>query len=124
MKTPSDRLRRLYGLRRRLDVEIAAAERLEGIVCDDVTHEVCRLYEITFDDLIGRRRSAWIVAARRTTCVALSLLGWSSVRIGRQLGRDHTTILHALATATDDERDRAARLVADQQQQQRRRVSA
>lgn len=42
----------------------------------------------------GRDRHPHPVAIRRVFVAVCCALGWSLPRIGRQLGRDHTTIMH------------------------------
>lgn len=61
--------------------EIRAIERLTG-----VSQELMR----------GPSRAAPIVAARWMAIAALRARGWSLPRIGRELNRDHTTVLYAL----------------------------
>jgi hypothetical protein len=46
----------------------------------------------------GRAKGAFVTAQRRALCAALHRQGFSSVEIGRALGRDHTTVLAAIAT--------------------------
>ena len=47
-------------------------------------------------DIIGRRRTACVVAARHDLFVAMWRRGFSIAEIGKTLGRDHTTVIHAL----------------------------
>jgi len=46
--------------------------------------------------ILGRGRQPQVVAARREVCHLLRARGWSQTRIGRALGRDHTTVLRFL----------------------------
>jgi chromosomal replication initiation ATPase DnaA len=54
---------------------------------------------ITEADILGRSRFREHFRARRMVCLELHARGWSYSRIGRLLGRDHTTISHAVRSA-------------------------
>lgn len=47
----------------------------------------------------GRSRAAAMVRLRDRVCLALRAEGWSYPRIGRALGRDHSTVLAACRRA-------------------------
>lgn len=52
---------------------------------------------IRIADLLGRGRVKVLVAARQAAMVRCrEEFGWSMPVIGRQFGRDHTTVLHAI----------------------------
>lgn len=55
-----------------------------------------QLQGVTIEELRGPDRHRPLVTARRIVAAYLHRRGWSSVMIGRYLGRDHTTILHHL----------------------------
>lgn len=58
---------------------------------------------IPADDLLGRRRQPRVARARHLLCwCARDRLGWSYPKIGRVLGRDHTTVLHAVRMVAAD----------------------
>lgn len=61
--------------------EIRAIERLTGV---------------SLAEMKGPSRYAPYVAARWMAIAALRARGWSLLRIGRELNRDHTTVLYAL----------------------------
>jgi chromosomal replication initiation ATPase DnaA len=57
------------------------------------------LSRFTVPQLTGAQRHKGVVRARWALMVALHLRGWSTVQIGRLLGRDHTTIMYGLKQA-------------------------
>jgi len=58
-------------------------------------------FKITLEDLCGRSRSLPIVTARHAVWWLLREHGFKSTWIGRQFGRDHTTILYGVRTLTN-----------------------
>lgn len=54
-------------------------------------------------DILGRTRTALLVAARHQLFADLWREGYGIAEIGRILGRDHTTIAHGLRRALGDE---------------------
>jgi chromosomal replication initiation ATPase DnaA len=57
-------------------------------------------YGVHQDEITGRSRTRTVCQARYAVMCALDDCGWSSVRIGKLLNRDHTTILHGLDRLT------------------------
>jgi len=54
-------------------------------------------FMVTVEELMGKRRTAWLVRARQITMVRLYTTGrYSAGEIGRRFNRDHTTVLHAI----------------------------
>lgn len=80
---------------------LALAER-EGVLHH--LHATAELHAVSLFAILGPRRDARFVRARREAAWRLrALAGLSSVRIGEVLGdRDHTTILHHLRTFEPD----------------------
>ncbi len=75
----------------------------------------CKLYGIPLDDLLGDRRTRFLVRARqRAIATAHAAVGkkdrvrfdtrpgMSLVELGQRFNRDHTTVIHALSVATSD----------------------
>lgn len=61
----------------------------------ELMKEVCAKYGTSLYEVKGRHRNRNIVDARREICYrGMTELKLSSGRIGRTLGRDHTTVLH------------------------------
>ena len=54
---------------------------------------------VTVADIKGRSRLGPVVAARQDVFLALREAGWSFPRIGRAMGRDHSTVMHGVAVA-------------------------
>lgn len=50
-------------------------------------------------EIVGRSKARREFHARRMVCLDLRARGWSYARIGALLGRDHTTIIHAVRSA-------------------------
>ena len=61
-----------------------------------VIKRIEREYGITLADMQGPRRYRPIVRARWALIAALRERGWSLMRIGAFLNRDHTTVMYAL----------------------------
>ena len=53
-------------------------------------------HEVRPTEILGRRRFPRLAAARQEVCRRLVALGWSYAEVGRQLGLDHTTVIHAV----------------------------
>jgi len=54
---------------------------------------VCAEHLVSHEEMLGRRRTRDICAARRDLILRARAAGMSSTYIGQALGRDHTTIL-------------------------------
>ena len=54
---------------------------------------------VTVAEIKGRSRLGAVVAARQDVFLALRESGWSFPRIGRAMGRDHSTVMHGVARA-------------------------
>jgi len=69
-----------------------------GPSVDRVLGAVCQYFGITKQSLLSKRRDPWTVQARQ---LAMYLLhedsGLGVTRVGRELGRDHSTVLHGHA---------------------------
>jgi chromosomal replication initiator protein len=62
---------------------------------DTILRAVCAEFGITKDDLLSKKRDATISHARQITMYLLREdAGLSVARIGRELERDHSTVLH------------------------------
>ncbi|GAC1432974.1 MAG: hypothetical protein NVSMB65_06730 [Chloroflexota bacterium] len=69
-----------------------------GPSVERVLHAVCQYFGISQQALLSKRRDPWTVQARQ---LAMYLLhedsGLGVTRVGRELGRDHSTVLHGHA---------------------------
>ena len=54
---------------------------------------------VTVAEIKGRSRLGRAAAARQDVFLALREAGWSFPRIGRAMGRDHSTVMHGVAVA-------------------------
>lgn len=70
--------------------------------------EACRVRFLRVEDVRGKSRSTSMARARREIAAVMHAAGCSSVEIGRELGRDHSTILYLLGR-TAAAKARAAR---------------
>lgn len=61
-------------------------------ICEEVANEA----RVGVFDILGRSRLGHIAEARKDAMQKASAAGLSAAEIGRQMGRDHTTVLHAL----------------------------
>jgi len=88
------------------DIDVAfAQEALRGILCPatvplDVSliqRVVARHYGVTEEAMRGKRRTSTVVTARQVAMyLARSIAKLSYVEIGRQFGKDHSTVLFAV----------------------------
>ena len=58
--------------------------------------EIAYFHDVSPSDIFGRSRKTKIAAARQEYMYALHRRGLSSPHIGKIVGRDHTTVLHAI----------------------------
>lgn len=57
---------------------------------------VAEVYNVTEANIGGRRRERKYTYPRQMlACAARELLGWSYSRIGREMGHDHTSVIHS-----------------------------
>jgi hypothetical protein len=64
---------------------------------DRLLRLICRLHNVRREDVLSDRRSGGLVSARHHYIWALyRFTVWSMPQIGRLVGRDHTSVLHAL----------------------------
>jgi len=78
-----------------------------NITIEKIINVCCEYYEISRDDLVGKKKSKEIVDPRQIAMyLATEILETPLVTIGRKFGnRDYTTVIHA--------RDKIARLIQD-----------
>jgi hypothetical protein len=86
--------------------ETMPATRLQAFI--DATEAVTG---VPAESLTGDSRAPILVAARRVLNWAMREDGQSYPQIGRMFGRDHTTILHSVRTATFDEQELALQVL-------------
>lgn len=74
--------------------------------------QICKKHDLKVSDLIGKSRKAEIVAARHEAMYLLHRnTNLTKVAIGELFGRDHSTVLSALAKFTPIPRSAELRLV-------------
>lgn len=56
--------------------------------------QICEEHGIERHEFMGKERHRRFSMARADFCVRMHLRGWSYMKIGRLIGRDHTTVLH------------------------------
>lgn len=74
---------------------LSLLERMRRVGLLALAESVASRHHITVGEMLGRRRTTQIVRARQEFYVALRRKGFSYPEIGRIVGRDHTTVLHA-----------------------------
>ena len=106
------RLTELLALRARIDAEIereqAAIARVASIKLEVARtlqrgnwatrsfNATCLHYDVIGDDVLGTCRERPVVAARHVAMWVMRAGGMSLSSIGREVGRDHTTVLHGI----------------------------
>lgn len=72
----------------------------EPLVFNDLLRAAERQFGVAPRELLGRRRTRGVVAARFAVWRACrDELGWSTPYTGKRFGRDHSTIVHGLSEA-------------------------
>lgn len=66
-----------------------------------IDHEA-RALDVDAAEVIGPRQFPALVEARRRVAVRLHALGWSTRAIGRELRRDHSTVIDLLRKPAPD----------------------
>lgn len=72
----------------------------KGLTARTTIADAAARFGVTYDDLTGDGRSAELVEARQQIIIALHDKGWSSRRIANAIGRESSTVRHALRNAT------------------------
>jgi chromosomal replication initiation ATPase DnaA len=99
----SPRLRELLGMRRFLDIEIAAERRrIAGDPAAELIQAAADLYGTTAEDVRAGSSERPAVRARMIACWMLRETGKSFPEIGRVLGLHHTSVMHACKVIAAD----------------------
>lgn len=79
-------------------------EKNEGISADDIIDTVCKYYDITRQDIVGKKKSKEVVEPRMIAIYLIcEYLEIPLVSIGKMFGgRDYTTIIHSRDKITDE----------------------
>lgn len=62
----------------------------------NIISKVCSRYNITYNDLIGTKRSKHLITAREQICDALHSAGYNYSQIGRGINRHASTVIHTI----------------------------
>lgn len=105
------RLDDLIDLRRQIDAEIerervnaARATKLRrtalvaisrGSWTTRVFSAVCQHYDVSGDDVLSDARARYVINARHVAIWLMRDAGRTYSEIGREMGRDHTSVIHA-----------------------------
>ena len=79
-------------MRRRLLAEDLAVATARDIILE----ELSETYDVSPREVLSKRRIYKVVAVRWLLIKRLSELGYGVAAIGRAVGRDHSTVIHAL----------------------------
>lgn len=79
-------------------------DRNDGLSADDIIDTVCKYFDITKQDIVGKKKSKDVVEPRMIAIYLISeILEIPLVSIGKMFGgRDHTTIMHSRDKITDE----------------------
>ena len=81
---------------RALNQSVRETEEKEEITPDKIIDAVCNYYKQKRTDVLGKGKKAEVVMARQVCAYLMcELLTLPLIRIGKLLGRDHTTIIYA-----------------------------
>lgn len=67
----------------------------------EIVNLCAQLFEISREDVLGRKRRQQISHARMALYAALRKRGWSYPRIGMFCGRDHATVIYGVRVAEE-----------------------
>lgn len=70
---------------------------------DELMAKVCLEHGVTKAQMLSKRATKKLAAAKRQFCDEADREGYSSVSIGAYLRKDHTTILHHLKKAREEQ---------------------
>lgn len=78
-------------------------EKNQGLTADDIIEAVCNYFDITKQDIIGKKKSKEVVEPRMIAIYLISeIIEMPLVSIGKVFGgRDHTTIMHSRDKISD-----------------------
>jgi chromosomal replication initiator protein len=80
----------------RLALNESVPEEQETVTAESVIQSVCSYYKITKADLLGKNRKQEIARARQICAYLMcDMLSMPLVTVGKELDRDHATIIHA-----------------------------
>lgn len=74
-----------------------------------VIESICYFHGLSIDDVLGRSSVKRVVSQRRVMIYELRLRGWSYPKIGKYLGKDHSTIMHSLRTMSSEDKEKIDR---------------
>lgn len=79
-------------------------DKNDGLSADDIIDNVCKYFDITRQDIIGKKKSKEVVEPRMIAIYLISeILEIPLVSIGKMFGgRDHTTIMHSRDKISDE----------------------
>jgi hypothetical protein len=72
------------------------AERADRELALHLCNVIGSRHSVRADVVLSDNRHPDVMAARRSLCRVLKGMGWSLIRTGRAIGRDHTTVLQLL----------------------------
>jgi hypothetical protein len=67
-----------------------------------IVEQATRIFALGPNEICGPRRPSYVTMARNAVYLVAYEAGWSSVRIGGIVGRDHSTVLHGRDVARRD----------------------
>lgn len=104
----------LYALAIVLAGQVMPATTEDEKMRQAVTH-AAHAFGITTTELLSLSRAREVIDARASAAYVGKLLGLSSVAVGRHIGRDHSTVLHAWGRVGETPRLRGiSRRIAEQ----------
>lgn len=77
--------------------------RVKSMTPKQIIDKVAKFYDLTSKDLLGKSREARIKTPRQIAMYLMSEeIGLSTVRIGNEFSKDHTTIMHGIKKIKND----------------------
>lgn len=83
--------------------EVRSNEKIPNkVMADMIRKSLPTILNVKWDDIQGKCREAWIIVPRQMYCYFMSKYGNVTAKnIGKELDRDHTTILSAIKRVSD-----------------------
>lgn len=79
---------------------------------NEVLNTVANFFDLDVSEIVSERRNRQLYDARKCAYLIFRSLGWSTTTTGARFGKDHSTIVAALKTATDADMELAADLAS------------
>lgn len=78
---------------------MTSGSKFGPVLKERLIEETCRIFDVHPRDLVGPYRFKFLMPARFALAKALRMRGWTLTRIGKELGRDHSSMVYRVREA-------------------------